>query len=54
MFINLCSLIVVGTDEERGILKWKAQFGSADSDEDKSKNRLSTYDFPFGMNMIRR
>jgi hypothetical protein len=45
-----------GTPEERGIVAWNAQTHMAEIDnvEDKRKADLETYDFPFGMEIIRR
>ena len=43
---------VPGTLEERGILKWRAQF--ADDPEDSKKSANTCYDLPFGMGILRR
>ncbi|XP_064648491.1 solute carrier family 23 member 1-like [Lineus longissimus] len=41
-----------GSDEERGLLKWREELISADDD---AKTRISAcYDFPIGMNLIRK
>ena len=53
-FIKSLLIVTLGTDEERGILKWNAQFVSEEDDDDKTKDCMDTYDFPFGMNIIRR
>ena len=41
-----------GTLEERGILKWRAQF--VDDSEDSKKSINTCYDLPFGMGFLRR
>ena len=43
-----------GTDEERGIIKWNAQFKSKDSENEKSKDETDTYDIPLCMGLLRR
>ena len=45
-----------GTDEERVILKWKSQFECEDEETEstETKTRVSSYDFPIGMNIARR
>jgi len=46
-----------GTDEERGIVIWRESPQDDDSDDVDYENlntmTMKTYDFPFGMNLIR-
>ena len=44
----------LGTDEERGIIKWNAQFKSKDSENQKPKDETDTYDLPLCMGLLRR
>ena len=44
--------VISGTDEERGLVKWNAQFKSAD--DDRSEVSTDTYGLPFGMGIIKR
>ncbi len=46
----------LGTDEERGILKWQSQFNDGEHDDkiDGDTEKNACYDFPIGMNIVRR
>ena len=44
----------VGTDEERGLIKWNDQFKSENSENEESDVTNDTYGMPFGMGMIKR
>ena len=43
-----------GTDEERGIIKWNAQFKSKDSENQIAKDENDTYDLPLCMGFLGR
>ena len=42
---------IPGTDEERGLVKWKAQHDTSEGGQDEISQ---CYDLPFGMDLIRR
>ncbi len=42
---------ISGTDQERGLIEWRAHIKKDPSSE---KNPDHTYDLPFGMNLIRK
>lgn len=44
--------IIPGTPEERGLIKWNNEMSLKRSDSDFAEK--STYDFPFGMDTIKR
>ena len=49
---NFC--LHVGTDEERGLIKWNDQFKSKNSENEDSDVTNDTYGMPFGMGIIKR
>ncbi|XP_076348508.1 solute carrier family 23 member 1-like isoform X1 [Tachypleus tridentatus] len=53
---NSIPVLISGTDEERGVIRWREQGLEHNTTEDDllTLSSPSTYDLPFGMNVIKR
>ena len=50
-YIRLNGLIILGTPEERGLVKWQAMLNSS---QGGNKSSSQTYEFPIGMDAMRK
>lgn len=44
----------IGTKEERGLVAWEKEMSLKQSDQDENEPTSSTFDFPYGMDALRR
>lgn len=47
-------LLILGSKEERGLIAWEKEMSLTQSESTENEPVSSTFDFPFGMDALRR